>query len=393
MRTLLLTADFPPRPGGMARYHLDLARGLGEGCQVLAPHWHGGAPHDAAPADVLELPFDAREAHRPWNRLRSRRALGAASSSDLVLVGSPRPFGSLARLVGRTGGACRPALATIHHGGDLLQAAARWREHPLKRRRWAELVGLPDLHIVASRYTRRLARRLGFPEERVAVVCPEVDTEHFAPPVSAEQRRRWRHELGWGADPIVSLFVGRLIERKGIGDLLEGLASQPENVRLVLAGPGDLTHWQRRAELAGVAQRVEFLGDVDHSALPRLYGAADLLVGPSRDSEAQCDPENFGIVFLEAAACGLPVLATRTGGVPEAVDADRNGLLVEPSDVGALAAAWRRLAGDVSLRRRLGEAGPRGPAARYATGTSARSLRTALRDRNLVFASARRADD
>jgi phosphatidylinositol alpha-1,6-mannosyltransferase len=388
VKSLLLTADFPARPGGMARYHAELARGLGRDCTVAVGSWQGAAPlpraNDAG-YQTLQLPFDARASHRPWNLWRARRMLGARVRRDppqLVIAGNLRPLGPLAAHLARAAGA---PLVQILHGGDLLQASRRWGRHPLKRYRLQRLLGAARLHAVNSRYTARLAERLGVPRERIALVPPEVDTDHFTPSVSAPAREARRRELGFDARDTVALFVGRLVERKGLGDLFSALhsllasdAALARRLQLLVAGPGDLAHWQQRAREAGVAERVRLLGPVDREALPDLYRAADLFVGPSRDSEAHDDPESFGIVFLEAAACGLAVLATRTGGIPEAVDEGASGLLVPPGDAAALAAAWRRLALDEDLRDRLGRAGLRGPAARRAAGSSARALERAL---------------
>ncbi len=121
-----------------------------------------------------------------------------------------------------------------------------------------------------------------------------------------------------------------------------------------------------------------FLGPVDGEALPRLYRAADLFVGPSRERLEADDVEGFGIVFLEASASGLAVLSTCTGGIPEAVEDGVGGILVRPDRPDALAEAWLALSRDTELRKRLGEGGRRGRAAAHGPGSSARRLREAL---------------
>jgi len=378
MKTLLITADFPPRPGGLARYYADLARGLGRDCTVAAGAWLGEPARVRGEPRLLALPFEARDAHRPRNLWRAGRSLGAelrAHPVEVVIGGSLRPFGPLAARLARRAGA---RFVQVLHGGDLLQTARRWRAHPIKRHRWRRLLAAPELHAVNSRYTADLAERMGIPADRIVVVPPEVDSERFSPAASEDARRALRRRLGWSPEECVSLFVGRLVERKGLEELFAALAGLPASVRLVVAGPGELGPWQRRAREAQVADRVTFLGAIDHADLPDVYRAADLFVAPSRDSERDADPESFGIVFLEAAASGLAVLGTRTAGVVEAVAEDVNGLLVAPGDRAGLRAAWRRLVDDSSLRAALGSAGRSRHAARYAAGSSARALRAAL---------------
>jgi len=378
MKTLLLTTDFPPRPGGLARYYADLARGLGSSCTVATGSWAGELPRRRGEPRLLALPFEMRSAHRPWNLWRTARRLEAdlrEHPADVLVGGSLRPFGLLcARLARRRG----MRFVQVLHGGDLLQTARKWQEHPVKRHRWRRLLGAPELYAVNSRYTAGLAERLGVPADRIAVVAPEVDTGHFTPPASEPARLDLRRRYGWRADDVVTLFAGRLVERKGLDDLFAALAGLPASVRLAVAGPGEVAHWQRRAREAGVAERVQFLGAVDYADLPDLYRAADLFAAPSRDSERDGDPESFGIVFLEAAASGLAVLGTRTGGIGEAVEEGVSGLLVRPGDLDGLHAGWRRLAGDPGLRASMGNAGRSGPAVRFGTGSSARALRVAL---------------
>ena len=378
MKTLLITADFPPRPGGLARYYADLARGLGRDCTVATGRWAGTTARIRGEARLLDLPFEARAAHRPRNLWRAARLLRSELRDrpvEAVIGGSLRPFGPLAARLARRAGV---PLVQVLHGGDLLQTARRWQDHPVKRHRWRRLLAAPELYAVNSHYTADLAERVGIGEERICVVPPEVDTARFAPAASEEARGALRRRHGWAPEALVALFVGRLVERKGIDELFAALAGLPDPVRLVIAGPGELPLWRRRAQEAQVADRVTFLGAVEHADLPDLYRAADLFVAPSRDSEREDDPESFGIVFLEAAASGLPVLGTRTAGVIEAVAEDVNGLLVPPGDAQGLRSAWQRLAGDPSLRATLGRAGRSEQAARYATGSSARALCAAL---------------
>ena len=378
MKVLLITQDYPPRPGGMARYYADWGRGLGEDAWVAAGGWEGHPPTRQGSETLIELPFDASVSHRPWNLWRTRRALRrmtVEARPRVLVAGNIRPFGPVARGICARSGL---PLVLAYHGNDLLRTARRWRAHPVKGRRWREVTEAAALHVVNSAFTAGLAERLGLPAGRVAVVPPEVDTGRFRPAAGQEERAALRHGFGWQDGEVITLFVGRLVERKGLGDLFAALAALPAPARLVVAGPGPTGPWSARADEAGVSDRVRFLGAVSDEVLPQLYRAADLFAGPSRDRSEQDDVEGFGIVYLEAAASGLAVLATRTGGIPEAVEEGAGGLLVEPGDVDALAAAWNRLVADAALRAQLGRGGLAGRARVHGPGSSATRLRSVL---------------
>jgi phosphatidylinositol alpha-1,6-mannosyltransferase len=381
MKVLLLTQDFPPRPGGMARYYADWARGLGPECTVAVGSWQGQPPQPQGDARLLPLPVDAGSAHRP---LGLRRAVGAVGREldrgyfEVLIAGNVRPYGPPALGLARRAGL---PLVLAYHGNDLLRTARRWRRHPWKRRRWTALAAGASLHVVNSAFTAALAEGAGLPRERIAVVPPEVDDRRFRPAAGAEERAELRTRFGFGEADVVTLFVGRLVERKGLDDLFAALSALPGRVRLAVAGPGETASWRGRAEAAGVADRVRFLGKVAEDDLPLLYRAADVFAAPSRDRREEDDVEGFGIVFLEAAASGLAVLATRTGGIPEAVEDGVGGLLVPPGDRAALTEAWTRLVSDRELRRRLGARGRAGRARTHGAGSSAQALREALEGR------------
>jgi glycosyltransferase involved in cell wall biosynthesis len=158
--------------------------------------------------------------------------------------------------------------------------------------------------------------------------------------------------------------LARLDPRKGLPILLQavGLAlSKLPEATLLIGGDGEeRATLERRARELGLAGRVEFAGPVHDP--PAFYRRCDLFALPSLD-------EGFGLVVLEAMASGLPVIGTRVGGVPELIEHDRNGLLVEPGDAPAIAEALRTLWADPARRARLAEAG-RSTAARF---TSARA--------------------
>jgi glycosyltransferase involved in cell wall biosynthesis len=173
-----------------------------------------------------------------------------------------------------------------------------------------------------------------------------INTARFCP--DADQRVRQRAALG-AADAFVLMFVGQLIAEKGVDVAVRAMAELPPDTVLWIAGAGPQEAGLRQliAELR-LEQRVKLLG-LQHNVQPFLQ-AADVFVCPSRWAEAA------GLVNLESQACGLPVVASRIGGIPEYVEDGRSGILFEPSNAQELAAAVRRLHGDRALRERMSRA-------------------------------------
>jgi phosphatidylinositol alpha-1,6-mannosyltransferase len=198
----------------------------------------------------------------------------------------------------------------------------------------------------------------GVPEARIRVVRPGVDCDRFHPAVDGSALRA---SLA-GPDDVLLVAVGRLQRRKGHDHTIRALALLREqglmHIRLAISGIGEMEGELRSmAAQLGVADAVTFLGRIAQGDLPALYAAADVFAMPNRDVGA--DFEGFGIVFLEAQATALPVIAGRSGGAPEAVVEDRTALLVDGSRPEAIAGAIRRLAADPELRARMGAAGRR----------------------------------
>jgi phosphatidyl-myo-inositol dimannoside synthase len=362
----------------MARYYADLANAWGAGCTVMCGAWNGMPAAATGAATVISMPgIDARTAHRPVEVYRAAHQVRERIRSDspsIVLAGNIRPYALPVRRIGRSTGL---PWGFFLHGLDILRTERSWKRHPVKRFRWHRLMEASFI-ICNSRFTAGEAERAGLPSNRMLIVPPEVDTTRFRPPRNRDEVREARRRLGLPIDGLLTLFVGRLVERKGIRDLFAALRFI-DDARLVVAGAGPVEPWQECAHAAGVADRVHFIGSPGDDDLPRLYRAADVFAAPSRHLSGSDEVEGFGIVFLEAQASGLPVIATRTGGIPEAVREGQTALLVEPGDIEALAASWRRLLTDDEFRSSLGRAGPTGPPAIHGPGSSAAFLAEGLR--------------
>jgi phosphatidylinositol alpha-1,6-mannosyltransferase len=184
-----------------------------------------------------------------------------------------------------------------------------------------------------------------------------VDTDVFSPQADGSAVRK-RHGL---VDRPVVVCVSRLMPRKGNDVLIRGLAAVqrrvPGTVLLVVGGGPDMQRLQRLVVDAGVADSVRFTGSVPWAELPAHYAAGDVFAMPARTRFGGIDVEGLGIVYLEAAATGLPVVAGRSGGAPEAVRHGETGLVVEGRDVGAVSSAVADLLGDPVRAAAMGKAG------------------------------------
>jgi len=201
--------------------------------------------------------------------------------------------------------------------------------------------------IAVSKFVEDRLLEQGFPRDKVVQHYIGVDTDTFCPSLRKTQER-------------YILCVGRHTEKKGIDTLLHGfarIAHRYPDVSLIQVGSGQLTSkLSELAETLGIAQRIRFLGERFPKEVLKLMQGAELFVLPSRTA-ASGDSEALGIVFNEASACGIPVVATRHGGIPEAVINGETGILVKEDNDLALADAMDQLLGDPGVARQLGKRG------------------------------------
>jgi len=231
-------------------------------------------------------------------------------------------------------------------------------EPPVRLDEEMRIVGVSD-RIVAANVVERaeLLRDYGAHPSRIATIPCGVDTDLFVPGDRAEARQR----LGLDERPVL-LWVGRIAPIKGLDTLLDAVArlrTPGQAVRLLIVGGdadeptnGHETSLRHRIERLGLADAVRFVGPQPQSVLPAYYAAADVTVLPSYY-------ESFGMVALEAMACGSPVIASRVGGLVTTVRDGVTGFLVPDGDVGALAERIESLIADPDLRWRVGREGVR----------------------------------
>ncbi|GAA1284625.1 GDP-mannose-dependent alpha-(1-6)-phosphatidylinositol monomannoside mannosyltransferase [Pseudonocardia aurantiaca] len=350
-RTLLVTNDFPPRAGGIQTYLQAFAERIPAGeLAVYAPAWPGAAEFDAAFAHPvhrhptsLMLPVPA-VAERAVRLAREHRAttvwFGAAA--PLALLGPHlRRHAGIERVVGST------------HGHEV-----GWSMLPGARQALRRIGSDADALTTISRYTRgRVAGAFG-PLAALEVLPAGIDAERYRPDPAARARLRSRY--GLGAVPLV-VCVSRLVARKGQDALVRALPLVRDRVpgaRLLLVGDGpDGGRLRRLAAQVGVADHVVFTGSVPAAEMPAHHAVGDVFALPCRTRGRGLDVEGLGIVLLEAAACGLPVVAGESGGAPETVQEGRTGHVVEGRDIPALATTVAGLLADPDRARQLGAAG------------------------------------
>src|SRR5437763_4825188 len=264
-----------------------------------------------------------------------------------------------------------PLVATFHTL-DRVKAEAGVGDDPETRARVeGEIVRCADLMIAATDDERRqLVTLYGAQEDRIEVVPPGVDHRVFVP----GDRAAARSTLGVDPDERVLLYVGRIQPLKGADLAVRALAELDDDVSLLVVGgpsgttgPAQVVALRKLVADLGLERRVRFVPPQPHDQLVSYYQAADVCLVPSRT-------ESFGLVALEAAACGTPVVAADVGGLRTIVDEGRTGFLVEGRDPDAFAARVRRLLDDdVTARRMAAAAADR--AARLTWSTSAARLR------------------
>lgn len=341
--SLLVTNDFPPKIGGIQSYLYELWRRLPPADTTVLT-----TPHPAARAWDEAQPFRVERTRQrfllPTAALaRDIDALAREVDAGVVFVDPMLPVGQLVpRLTGR------PTIV-VAHGAEITVYGRLPLTAPFARRVLRHAAGL----VAAGQYPAGQAARVAGRVLPTLVVPPGVDPVRFAPRDDTT-RRATRLRFGLDPDRPLVLGVSRLVPRKGFDVLLDAVAGL-DDVHVAIAGTGrDESRLARRATRLG--GRGHLLGRVPDADLPDLYAAADVFVMLCRDRWAGLEAEGFGIVFLEAAACGVPAIAGRSGGSAEAVVDGVTGLVVEPRDVTAVRAALSGLLGDHERRARLGAA-------------------------------------
>jgi phosphatidylinositol alpha-1,6-mannosyltransferase len=346
-RTLVVTNDFPPRPGGIQAFvHGLVSRLPADEVVVYASTYQGAAAFDATQSyPVVRYPGGLmvptpRVAKQAWEIARAERC-------DSVWFGASAPLGLLAS--GLRGVGVSRFVATTH-GHEV-----GWAKLPVARQLLRRIGTSVDVVTYLGEYTRRrLAPAFGR-GVRMEQLAPGVDTEMFRPDVAS-----MRAKVGLADRPVV-VCVSRLVARKGQDTLIRALPSIRQRVpdaALLLVGGGPYqSTLERIARENGVEGNVVITGSVPWPELPSYYAAGDVFAMPCRTRRGGLDVEGLGVVYLEAAAAGLPVVAGNSGGAPDAVLDGETGVVVEGASVPAVAAAVGDLLSDPARAQGMGKNG------------------------------------
>jgi glycosyltransferase involved in cell wall biosynthesis len=355
MKLLVITWNYPPRRGGIEYLMGNLVRVLKEKHSVVVVTAHAPGPGAAeegvyrAPWAGL-IPFALYALWRGAWALRSRdmRVIfgGSVMVTPLVLI--------LARLFGRTA-------AVQAHGLDLVYPNLLYQFLCV---RWLKFC---DRVIANSAYTASLAVKTKVPSGLISVIPPGVNSDAFGSPPNVEVSQKVR-EL---AERQIILFVGRLARRKGVKEFIERsfltIVREIPNVCFVIVGDNPYESLTHRDDVLGeiiavigdmnLQNHVRLLGALGDDEVIALYHLCDVVVLPVLPTSS--DVEGFGITLLEAGAAGKPTVATRVGGIPDAVEDGKSGILVEPDDYYGLAEAIVSLLKNREKSLAMGEFGRR----------------------------------
>ena len=373
MKHLLVTNDFPPKIGGIQSLLWEWWRRLPpDRFAVLTSPYRGAAEFDAA------QPFHVERIREPVllpHPLMVRRVedLAARFGAELVVLDPAVPLG----LIG-------PSLSlpydVVLHGAEVTVPGRL----PGSKQGLAYVLRGARQVIAAGNYPKAEAERAARRPLPGVVVPPGVDVERFRP-LTDDQRRPARADFGLPVDGRVIVGVSRLVPRKGFDTAIRALAriapTHPDVVMAIAGGGRDEA--RLRALAVELGAPVKFLGRVSHDDLPRVYGCADVFTMLCRNRWGGLEQEGFGIVFVEAAACGVAQVAGDSGGAAEAVADGETGIVIRRPDpdrggVEQSAAAFTKLLDDPELRSRMALASRQRAVAEFSYDVLARRLGAAL---------------
>jgi phosphatidyl-myo-inositol dimannoside synthase len=330
MRLLVITELYLPTKGGTAVWFDEVYRRLGgKEVHIVTADVPGSAEHDLHHPNAVHRVRLKRhwwlkpESLGMYAKLLWRSAqVALANKIDAVHTGRVLPEGLVGWLVARLAGV---PLVIYAHGEEI----TTWRQ-PGKFRVMHFVYHRADVVVANSEFTRDELLKLGVADNRIRLIYPGVDVERFHPGLPCDDLKA---QIGLRPGQKLILSVGRLSRRKGFDTVIRALSSlrqQDIECRYALIGIGeDREYLARLANEMGVADHVHMLGHVSAVDLPRWYNACDVFAMPNR--EIKGDTEGFGMVFLEAAACGKPAIAGTAGGTASAVIDGKTGFRVDGS--------------------------------------------------------------
>jgi phosphatidylinositol alpha-1,6-mannosyltransferase len=346
--TLLVTNDFPPRVGGIQRTLEALWNSLPpDRVSVLAPEWPGAVNVDRAAAYPVVREPGGFAWPTPGFARRLRNVI-KETGAEVVLFGDAFPLAVLGPRLAATG---TPYLVAAH-GFDYWLSVVPGA-HAMLRRMTSRASRVP---VMCSEFIARTVRTAVPSRVPVSVLYPGADIDAFRPGLPTDDLRE---RYGIDDRPLV-VCVSRLVARKGQDVLIRGIADVRRRVpgaTLLIVGAGPYEARLRTLAAGAPAGAVVFAGEVSEQDLPRHYAAADVFAMPCRTRLGGLEVEGWGNVFIEAAACGKPVVVGDSGGARESLVDGETGVLVDGTDIAGVAAAVAGLLGDPEGASAMGRAG------------------------------------
>lgn len=369
--TLVVTNDLPPRVGGVQQYVANL---LGtfppERVTVLAPAWPGWQEHDRAfPGRVVRMP--ARFLWPTAEVFRRARSLAREVGAEVALFTQGYPVTGIAPRLRVEG----LPYVVLTHGYEVWMALSPLARHPVR----AALSRASEVFAI-SQFTAHWLQPVVPPGVPLSLAHPCVHAERFRPDLNGGPIRE---RLGLNGHAVIGC-VGRLVPRKGQDVLIRSMPHvlrEVPNAALVLVGHGPYEDVLRRMAAASPARdRIVFAGTLSDQELPVAFAAMDVFAMPCRTRNVFSDFEGFGIVYLEAAATGVPVVAGRSGGAAEAVADGETGIVVDGRDPAEVADAIIRLLREPALAKAMAVAGRERVERRFTWDRTGERVARALRD-------------
>ncbi|BBA32420.1 glycosyltransferase family protein [Methylocaldum marinum] len=352
-RILVISELFLPTKGGTAVWFDEVYRRIGgKEIHIVTADVPGAADHDAGhPNAVHRIKLSRHWWLRPESLamyakfLAKSLFLATRHRFDRVDAGRVLPEGLIGWIVARL---IRRPLVVYAHGEEI----TTWRQ-PAKFRVMCFVYRHADRIIANSEFTRQELVKLGVTSDKISLIYPGVDTDRFRPGLDTSGLGE---QIGLKPGERLILSVGRLSRRKGFDQVIRSLPTLVRNgldVKYAIIGIGeDQKYLAELAKECGVQERVFLLGHVPSEDLPRWYNLAEVFAMPNR--EINGDTEGFGMVFLEAAACGKPAIAGDAGGTGSAVLHEVTGFRTDGSSVQAISSILGRIFLDAELSTKLG---------------------------------------
>ena len=354
-KILLVTNDFGPRAGGIETFVIGLLERIkGHEVTVFTSQQGDTSVYDQQWLDkfgVRVIRDQSKILLPSWRVTRAAQKIVAAKNIDVVVFGAAAPLALMSPSLRKSG---VKKIIALTHGHEVWWAKIFPFNFAIKR------IGKNVDHLTyLGEFTRQaISKALSRKSATEMVkIAPGIDTAHFIPQPDAMQKRK---ELGL-QDKKIIISVGRLVHRKGQDNLIQAMPAVLKEIpsaHLMLVGEGPYRkHLEKLVMKSSLEQNVTFAGRIMYDRLPSYLSAADLFAMPSRSRFFGLEVEGLGIVYLEASACGIPVVAGNSGGAPDAVLEGVTGLCVDGTNIEQITGAIVEICRDAERASHMGAAG------------------------------------